>query len=105
MGTSQKIKLAENLNRLMASQKLTVTSAARKVGMNKSTLHNYCNGVIPRNLPKIKELADLLEVSLSELIFGQDSGPANINLSDGIEGKFEVTIRRVDRLTKGEPKR
>lgn len=105
MGTSQKIKLAENLNRLMSSKKLTVTSAARKVGMNKSTLHNYCNGVIPRNLPKIKELADLLEVSLSELIFGNESEPANINLSDGIEGKFEVTIRRVDRLTKGEPKR
>lgn len=105
MGTSQKIKLAENLNRLMASQKLTVTSAARKVGMNKSTLHNYCNGVIPRNLPKIKELADLLEVSLSELIFGHESESTNVNLSDGIEGKFEVTIRRVDRLTKGEPKR
>lgn len=105
MGTSQKIKLAENLNRLMASQKLTVTSAARKVGMNKSTLHNYCNGVIPRNLPKIKELADLLEVSLSELIFGQDIETTNINLSDGIEGKFEVTIRRVERPSKGEPKR
>ncbi|MFZ4402473.1 MAG: helix-turn-helix domain-containing protein [Pseudobdellovibrionaceae bacterium] len=105
MGTSQKIKLAENLNRLMNSKNLTVTSVARKIGMNKSTLHNYSNGVIPRNLPKIKELADLLEVSLSELVFGHETEVEHRNLSDGIEGKFEVTIRRVDRLSKGEPKR
>lgn len=105
MRNNQKIKLAENLSRLMSSKNLTVTSAARKVGMNKSTLHNYCNGVIPRNLPKIKELADLLEVSLSELLFGQDAELGNINLPDGIEGKFEVTIRRVNHLINGEPKR
>lgn len=105
MGTSQKIKLAENLNRLMSSKKLTVTSAARKFGMNKSTLHNYCNGVIPRNLPKIKELADLLEVSLSELLFGHAVETKNVNTSEEIEGKFEITIRRIDRFTKGDPKR
>lgn len=98
MKREQTIKLAENLKKLMASRNLTITSTARQIGMNKSTLHNYCNGVIPRNLLKIKELADLLNVSLSELIFGTSSEPKIMSLNDGVEGRFEVTIKRVSGL-------
>ncbi len=88
---------SENLKYLIARKNLTLTSAARKVGMNKSTLHNYCNGVIPRNLMKIKELADLLGVSFNELL----SVDRQINmeaLSHQLNGRFEVSIRRVDNL-------
>lgn len=95
MKADQQIKLAENLKKLMASKNMTVTSVSRQIGMNKSTLHNYCNGVVPRNLLKIKELADLLNVSLTELIFGLESGSKVLNLDDGIEGRFEITIKRI----------
>lgn len=105
MGQENKIKFAENLNRLMAKKNLTVTSVSRKIGMNKSTLHNYCNGVMPRNLPKIKQLADLLEVSLVELLFSAPDESKVVNLNQSIEGKFEVTIKRIDPLIKGEEKR
>lgn len=50
MGASQEIKLAENLKKILATKKLTVTDTAKKVRMHKSTLHGYCNGVVPRNL-------------------------------------------------------
>lgn len=95
MKGDQKIKLAENLKKLMASKNMTVTSASRRIGMNKSTLHNYCNGVVPRNLLKIKELADLLEVPLDELILGPGSEPQPMTLEEGVEGRFEITIKRV----------
>lgn len=106
MSKEHKIKLAENLNRLMTKKNLTVSAVSRKTGMNKSTLHNYCNGVVPRNLPQIKELADLLDVSLTELIFGSDHEERTTNLSQSIEGKFEITIRRIDAaLAKGKEER
>jgi transcriptional regulator with XRE-family HTH domain len=96
MKSDREIRLADNLRRLMDSKNLTLTSVATQTGMNKSTLHNYCNGVIPRNLLKLKELADLLDVSLEELIFGEKSHrAAALSPSVGIEGRFEVIIRRL----------
>lgn len=92
----QKIKLAENLDRLMAAKGLTVTATARKIGMNKSTLHNYCNGVVPRHLPKLKELADLLEVTLHELLFSSQQSLNKTSVQAPLEGRFEITIKRVD---------
>lgn len=96
MASKQEIKLAENLKRLMAAKNLTVTTAARKIGMNKSTLHNYYNGVIPRNLQMLRELADLLDVPLAELLYGKGTNLVSLSAEVGIEGRYEITIRRVD---------
>lgn len=93
MGTQEQIKLSLNLKTLMARKNLTLTATAKHVGMNKSTLHNYCNGVIPRNLLKIKELADYLEVSLNELIFGPNLGPHFLDGRTAFEGRYEVIIK------------
>ena len=95
MSSEEGIKLAENLKRIMKARNLTITSIAREVGMHKSTLHNYCNGVIPRNLLKLKELADFLGVGLSDLIFDSPVSTISIPSEDGIEGKYEITIKRV----------
>jgi transcriptional regulator with XRE-family HTH domain len=63
--------------------------------MNKSTLHNYCNGVIPRNLMKLQELADLLGVTLSELASGKAQASALPSFPEDLEERFEVTIKRL----------
>lgn len=90
------IKLAGNLKRILAHKKITVSIAAKKVGMNKSTLHGYCNGVVPRNLLKIRDLADLLEVSFAELIFGGDNNPSSADRHEELhEDRFEVCVRRL----------
>jgi transcriptional regulator with XRE-family HTH domain len=96
MKAEQKMKLAENLKKLILSKNMTVTSASRQIGMNKSTLHNYCNGVVPRNLLKIKELADLLDVSLNELVYGTSSKIDSPSEKEGIEGRFEIVVRRLE---------
>jgi transcriptional regulator with XRE-family HTH domain len=95
MKMDQRIKLAENLKSHMISRNLTITGVARQIGMNKSTLHNYCNGVVPRNLVKIKELADLFEISLSDLVFGSNGESLALDSNADIEGRFEVIIKRV----------
>ncbi len=96
MSSKEGIKLAENLKKIMKAKNLTITSTARKVGMNKSTLHNYCNGVIPRNLLTLKELADFLEIGLSDLIFESHSATFSVQSGETIEGRYEITIKRVN---------
>lgn len=94
MDDKDPFKLAENLTKLMESKKLTITTAARRVGMNKSTLHNYCNGVVPRHLRKLKKLAELFGVPLEELMFGpKENRP--YSLGEEIEGRFEIIVKRM----------
>lgn len=95
MRQDQSIKLAGNLKKLLEERNLTLTAACRKIGMNKSTLHNYCNGVVPRNLVKLQELAALLGVSMNELVIGNQSSSPPQELAIEHEEKFEVTIKRV----------
>ncbi len=57
----------------MKRKSLTITEVANSVGMNKSTLHNYCNGVVPRNIITLKKLADFLGVPFSDLMFEESS--------------------------------
>lgn len=96
MKPKREIKVGENLQRLMADRKVTVTVAARDVGMNKSTLHGYCNGVVPRNLKQLKALADYLGVSFDELIFGGTSDFTPVKSESNFEGRYEVIIRRMN---------
>lgn len=98
----REIKLAENLKRVMATKNLNITATAKKAGMHKSTLHGYCNGVIPRNLLQLRDLADFLEISMADLIFSRvdDASPPNTN--GGFEGRFEVVVRRIEETEKEE---
>lgn len=91
----QEIRLAGNLKRIMATKGLRLTTVARKTGMRKSTLHGYLNGVIPRNLQQLKALADFLNVSFADLIFGEETAK-----TESIEGRYEVIIRRVPETLK-----
>ena len=96
MKTAQEIRLAENLKKLMQAKRETIASTAKQVKMNKSSLHNYCNGVIPKNLMVLKALAEFFDVSLGELVFGRPTDSTSLYSQIGIEGRFEVTIRRIE---------
>lgn len=96
MKNQPEIKLAENLRKIMAEKNIRVTTLANRVGMNKSTLHGYCNGAVPRHLLKIRQIADFLGVPFSELIFGKVNEVATAKSNEGIEGRYEVVIRRLD---------
>lgn len=96
MKSKHEFELSENLKRILSEQNLSLTSTAKQVGMNKSTLHGYCNGVIPRNLAQLKALADFLDVSLTELLFGKGKESPAIRGTSLVEGRYELIIRRVD---------
>lgn len=96
MKSKHEFRLAENLKRILSEQNRSFTSTAKQVGMNKSTLHGYCNGVIPRNLAQLKALADFLDVSLTELLFGKGNEAPAMRETSLVEGRYELIIRRVD---------
>lgn len=95
MRAPKEIKLGENLKRIFAEKDLKVTGTARKVGMHKSTLHGYCNGVVPRNLIQLRNLADFLGISLGELLFGGAESVVAATNEFAVEGRYEVIVRRV----------
>lgn len=93
----KKLKLQENLNALIGSGGITLTVAARKAKMNKSTLHNYMNGVVPRGLKSLVMLSEVLRVSPSVLLFGNVLDEKNeLSLNSFKEGRFEIIVKPLE---------
>ena len=92
MALKSKISLSKNLNALIKERGISISSVAERVGMNRSTLHNYCNGTVPRHLITLQKLADFFNVSLGSLISdisdSQKAPPA-----PAIQGKYELIIK------------
>ncbi len=89
-----KISLAANLNRLLADRKWTINSTAKKIRMSKSTLHNYCCGILPKNLENLKDLAELFGISLNELILGHKENEHSVIHIYSIDGVYEILVRK-----------
>ncbi len=88
------IQLAKNLSWLMASRKLTLAALADKLSISKSSLHNYCIGVHPRNLQTINKIAAFFEISINDLVFGKTTEPLEFIFSGNIEGEYLVKVER-----------
>lgn len=90
-----KIRLQENLRFLLKEQSRPLSRVASLSQMNKSTLHGYLNGVIPRSLLSLVELAKTLGVDPRELLFGDLSqeerrgGDKTLLIGE----RFEITIK------------
>ncbi len=93
--SKKEILLSKNLNKLIKARNLTQAQIARQLNINKSTLHNYCNGVEPQGLVTIRVLAEFFEISVHELIYGEKVDSLTLRLSGQVEGQFIVDIQRL----------
>jgi len=64
--------LKENLFSLMKRKKVSPAKLCRDLSLNKSTFHNYLNGVTPQGVESLVRLSMYFNLSLDELLF-QDS--------------------------------
>ena len=94
----QEITLSKNLEILLKQKSLSQTTIARKLSINKSTFHNYLNGIEPRSLITLLKIAKFFDVTLDQLVFGsplpidtQQTKARHIDLSQ--EQRFEITIK------------
>ena len=66
-----KIQFSKNLRQLLGEKNLSLHQLSKLNNINKSSLHNYLNGVVPRGLESAVKLALFFDVSLDELVFGR----------------------------------
>lgn len=92
---SKELKLAQNLHQQMMRNSLSISKLARIVGLNKSTLHNYCNGVVPSNIHSLKKIADLFGMTIDELIYGKNSAIQDQHVIEGLPGLYNIKIKRL----------
>jgi transcriptional regulator with XRE-family HTH domain len=94
------ICLGSVLKSLLKKRRVSLTTVSRETGISYSTLHTWLGNRHPKDVVKVKKLADYFGVTLHELLFGEPDGraPSQINLSlpsaDLLIGTFEVTVRR-----------
>ncbi len=89
----------KNLIFLIESSNFTMTTVAKKAGINKSTLHNYLNGVSLRPLKTVESLASFFKIPPEDLLY-KDLGATDIRTelqpTPTSSYSFEVTIKPVD---------
>lgn len=90
-----KIRLAENLSQLMKQKRTTISSVSRQAGINKSTVHNYLNGVMPSGIIGLQNLADFFGVTTDQLVYGDKLGSVSVQISGDIEGQFLVKVEKI----------
>lgn len=97
MEIKQKIIFRENLKSLISEKGCTQHYLAKKLNINKSTLHNYLNGVLPQGLSTTIKLSEYFNLSLDEIIFGKQNEDQSNNLTEqqSTENKYEVTIKKI----------
>lgn len=99
----EKHNFYKNLSRLVENSPLTLTTIAKKAGVNKSTLHNYTNGILPGSLKTIESLADFFNINPADLVYGDLT--EEIQVFDKISGPEEYHIELViKKMEKSGPK-
>ena len=95
------MNLKQQLKLYLKEQGISASELSRKTGISKQSISDWLAGVHPRDLGKVKKVADQLGVTVDHLIFGQgiEIQTAHTRLEtteDGwVTGIFEVRYRKV----------
>lgn len=92
------MNLSKNLKRILFERSLKAADLARLSGVSKTSIGEWLSGSNPRDIRKVKKVADVLEVSLDNLCFGDGSLKRSDieDYKDQIEvGTYDVILKRV----------
>jgi len=96
------MQLKKNLRKILNDRDMTAAQLSRSSGVPKTTLGEWLNGGIPRDLRKVKQVADILDMTVDQLCFGPMAKTENSieeHLDEINAGIFEVVLRRPKRGT------
>ena len=92
------MQLAKRLRQLIHQHHLSVPELSRLTGVPVNTLHNWLAGQVPRKLEQLKIVADHFNVTLEDLIFGQEIRIEPAKLPELLSsGQYEIVIRPASR--------
>jgi transcriptional regulator with XRE-family HTH domain len=97
------MNLKSQLKYFLDVKDMTATQLAKKAGVPKQSLSGWLAGSNPRDVRQIKRVADVLETTLDNLMFGAGENndrqrviELDALMGDGwISGLFEVRFRRI----------
>lgn len=92
MKQQRAICLKDNLEELMKRHNMSLHQISKKTNINKSTLHNYLNGVLPQGLVTLSKLAQLFGISMEELLYGHSSPTLDLTT---LEERYEIIIKKI----------
>jgi len=96
----KQIKLDKSLRTYLRANQMNQHQLSKKIGIGPSSLHSYINGIVPRGLETLVNMACELNLSLDELVFNQNTAQATkkitISESDlfGLLGRYELVISK-----------
>lgn len=95
----RQINLGSALKRLLEQRDLSLHKVSIDAKINKSSLHNYLNGVMPQGLVSLIKLSQFFNLGLDELVFGSSETETNTEESDlkvltvKKDEAYEITIK------------
>ncbi len=91
------------LRELLRSRGMTAADLSRVTGIPKQSISDWLAGVTPRDLKRLKKVAEFFGVTVDHIVFGNNSdfGRRTVTISseddgDWVSGVYEVRFRRVD---------
>ena len=98
--TTKQIQVDKSLKKYLAENKINQNQLSKKIGIGASSLHSYINGIIPRGLETLVNMACELNLTLDEMVFNQSPAQKSqkvlISESDLLVllGKYELVISK-----------
>ena len=94
------MNLKNQLNELLERHHMSASDLSRELDLPKSTISDWLAGSNPKNIGQVKKVADLFEVTLDYLCFGEIPKKPNLARLDDYRdeinaGVFEVVLRRI----------
>ncbi len=95
------MKLKNNLREVLARKEMSAAELARSSKVPKATISDWLGGASPKSLQQLKTVADVLNLSLDELVFGETPKAREKSVIEEFTeneiyaGKYEVILRRI----------
>ncbi len=95
------MKLKNNLREVLVRKGMTASDLARLSKVPKTTISDWLAGSSPKNISQLKLIADVLNLSLDELVFGENSKLRKKSIVEEFveneiyAGKYEVVLRKI----------
>lgn len=83
------MKFAKNLKKFISKNNLSLKDLADQLDVPSSTVHGWVNGVPPKNILTLKRIAALMNCSIDELCFDEQT------ISESVDSNIFLTIGNV----------
>jgi transcriptional regulator with XRE-family HTH domain len=91
--SGENMRLKQQLEHLLDKSNMNASQLSRKANVPRQTLSNWLMGQAPKNISQVKRVADLFNVTLDHLIYGETKAEHTI-MDDLCRKRFEIRIIR-----------